>query len=167
MKKFLVILPLIFLAGCEYRYRYECQDPANWGKESCNNDVCKADGDCATDLLGFTPKVAEQFRSIDGFTPSASMDKFVPGGNQGISNKTGTDCKTSEKPKFKPFNATVQQNTRTFKNSQQDNLNPMDSIKRPKAEEMVGQVEQIERPLTMDTMVETANHNNAAKFNKW
>jgi hypothetical protein len=43
----------------------------------------------------------------------------------------------------------------------------MDSIKRPKMEEIVGQVEEVERPLTMDTIVETANHNNAAKFNKW
>jgi len=163
----MIIITTILLAGCEYRYRYECQDPANWGKESCNNDVCKAEGDCASDVLGFTPKVSEQFKNgtDDSDLPVISRKNFAPDATQAISNKTGVDCKNTEKPKFKPFNSTVQQNT--FKNSQQNNSNPMDSIKRPKMEEMVGQVEEVERPLTMDTIVETANHNNAAKFNKW
>lgn len=161
MKKFLIILPLIFLAGCEFRYRYECQDPANWGKESCNNDVCKAEGDCAADVLGFTPKVSEQFKtgSID-----ATPDNFAPEGNQAISSNTGVNCAAS-KPKFKPYNATVQQNT--FRNNQQqNNFKPIDSIKRPRIEEIVGQVEEtVELPLTMNTIVETSGHNNAAKFN--
>lgn len=161
---------MILLAGCEFRYRYECQDPANWGKESCNNDVCKAEGDCVADVLGFTPKVAEQFKTGDTatltMTPSLGQN-FTPEGNQAISNKTGVDCKTVEKPKFKPYNATVQQNT--FKNSQQQNtFKPIDSIKRPRVEEeIVGQNEEVERPLTMNTIVETNGHNNAAKFNKW
>ena len=167
MRLAMIIITTILLAGCEYRYRYECQDPANWGKESCNNDVCKAEGDCASDVLGFTPKVSEQFKNgtDDSDLPVISRKNFAPDATQAISNKTGVDCKNTEKPKFKPFNSTVQQNT--FKNSQQNNSNPMDSIKRPKMEEMVGQVEEVERPLTMDTIVETANHNNAAKFNKW
>ncbi len=167
MKKFLIIIPLILLAGCEFRYRYECQDPANWGKESCNNDVCKAEGDCASDVLGFTPKVSEKFKNgtVDTNIPVVTGENFVPESTQAISNKTGVDCKNTEKPKFKPFNSTVQQNT--FKNSQQNNSNPMDSIKRPKMEEIVGQVEEVERPLTMNTIVETAGHNQAAKFNKW
>lgn len=169
MKKFLIIIPLIFLAGCEFRYRYECQDPANWGKESCNNDVCKADGDCASDVLGFTPKIAEKFKNgtVDANLPASPVNNFVPEATQDISNKAGVDCKTVEKPKFKPYNATVQQNT--FKNSQQQNtFKPIDSIKRPKVEEeIVGQNEEVERPLSMNTIVETNGHNNAAKFNKW
>jgi hypothetical protein len=167
MRLVIIIITTILLAGCEYRYRYECQDPANWGKESCNNDVCKADGDCVTDLLGFTPAVAEQFKNADSGSFSAPVmgRNFAPESTQAISNKTGADCKNTEKPKFKPFNSTVQQNT--FKNSQQNNSNPMDSIKRPKMEEIVGQVEEVERPLTMNTIVETAGHNQAAKFNKW
>jgi hypothetical protein len=43
----------------------------------------------------------------------------------------------------------------------------VDPIKRPKAEEMVGQIEEVERPLTMNTIVETSGHNSATKINKW
>lgn len=113
MKKFLIIIPLIFLAGCEFRYRYECQDPQNWGKEWCSNDVCKAEGDCASDVLGFTPKISEQFKNgtDDSDLPVMSRKNFAPNATQAISNKTGVDCKNTEKPKFKPFNSTVQQNT--------------------------------------------------------
>lgn len=70
MKNFLIIIPLILLAGCEFRYRYECQAPENWGKAMCNNDVCKADSSCATDVFGFSPAIAEKFRTID---PNAEM----------------------------------------------------------------------------------------------
>ena len=41
----------INLVGCEGRYRYPCQDPANWGRTECNNDVCKAEGTCTSDTL--------------------------------------------------------------------------------------------------------------------
>ena len=162
MKKFLIILPLILLAGCEYRYRYECQDPANWGKESCNNDVCKAEGDCASDVLGFTPKVGEKFKNgtVDANIAPTSGENLSTEGSQEISNKTGVDCKNVEKPKFKPYNATVQQNT--FKRSLQENN------AKPVVQEIIGQIEEaVERPLTMNTIVETSGHNNAAKFNKW
>lgn len=46
-----IILPLLLLAGCEGHYRYPCQDPANWGKIECNNEVCKAEGTCTSDVL--------------------------------------------------------------------------------------------------------------------
>ena len=45
------ITALILLSGCEGRYRYPCQDPANWGKTECNNEVCKAEGTCTSDVL--------------------------------------------------------------------------------------------------------------------
>ena len=162
MKKFLIILPLILLAGCEFRYRYECQDPQNWGKEMCNNDTCKAEGDCATDLLGFTPAVAEQFKKTDGEPEAPGFArKFSKPADQSISNSG--DCKPSEKPKFKPFNSTVQQNT--FKNSQQNTFKP---AKSKVEEEVVGKIEEaVERPLTMNTIVETSGHNSATKINKW
>ena len=55
MRKIFYILPMIgifFLLGsCEGHYRYPCQDPANWGKLECNNDVCKAEGTCTSDVL--------------------------------------------------------------------------------------------------------------------
>lgn len=49
--RIIIILPLLLLAGCEGRYRYPCQDPLNWGRAECNNDVCKAEGTCTSDVL--------------------------------------------------------------------------------------------------------------------
>jgi hypothetical protein len=165
MKKFLIILPLIFLSGCEFRYRYECQDPLNWGKAMCNNDECKAEGSCTTDVLGFTPEISE--KAING-QPSdlpPKNQKFAGTGNQRISN---SDCKSPAAANtFKP-------STNTFRgsqqNQQQNSFKPnLDAIKRPKSEDdVVGSAEEyVERPLTMNTIVETEGHNRATKINNW
>lgn len=42
----------LMVSGCEYRYRYTCQDPANWGSEECQRPACEADGVCPDMLLG-------------------------------------------------------------------------------------------------------------------
>jgi hypothetical protein len=42
------------LSGCgvfESRYRYECQDPANWKDELCIPPACEASGVCTKDLV--------------------------------------------------------------------------------------------------------------------
>ena len=56
MKKVIFVLSLV-LAGCGYdgSYRYECQDPAKWGDKECNPPLCKVDGACSKDLIGFDP----------------------------------------------------------------------------------------------------------------
>lgn len=43
------------LSGCSFdgSYRYECQDPENWKSEECNPPMCKVNGDCSKDLIGF------------------------------------------------------------------------------------------------------------------
>ena len=56
MLKLLWVIPIIgvffLLSSCEGHYRYPCQDPANWDKEECNNQICKAEGECTDDVLG-------------------------------------------------------------------------------------------------------------------
>lgn len=42
----------LLTAGCEDRYRYACQDPANWENEECKRPQCEADGVCPDMLLG-------------------------------------------------------------------------------------------------------------------
>lgn len=56
MKYLLAIL--LLLTGCEYHYRYPCQDPQNWHKDECNNTACKAEGTCTEQVLGssYTPR---------------------------------------------------------------------------------------------------------------
>jgi hypothetical protein len=48
----------VCLAGCGYNgsYRYECQDPENWNKESCNPPTCLGYGECTNDIYGFDPR---------------------------------------------------------------------------------------------------------------
>ena len=48
----------LILSSCGYegRYRYECQDPANWENKECNPPECKMTGTCTTDIIGFDPK---------------------------------------------------------------------------------------------------------------
>lgn len=55
MKKILFISTILFMSSCGYQgnYRYECQDPINWEKEECNPPLCKVDGACSKDLIGF------------------------------------------------------------------------------------------------------------------
>jgi hypothetical protein len=47
----LVSLTGLVLAGCQDRFRYECQDPMNWSKSDCQPPKCEADGTCTKYLL--------------------------------------------------------------------------------------------------------------------
>ena len=45
---------ILGLSGCgilESRYRYSCQDPANWKKTECVPPSCEATGVCTKDLV--------------------------------------------------------------------------------------------------------------------
>jgi hypothetical protein len=53
--KYIVIAMLIFLVGCEDRYRYPCQDPKNWDSAECNPPICTASGTCSADTLKQDP----------------------------------------------------------------------------------------------------------------
>ena len=59
MKAVFLVLTALLLVGCEDRYRYPCQDPANAEKEECNRPVCEADGMCYDTLNGLPPKQPE------------------------------------------------------------------------------------------------------------
>ena len=71
MKAILILSVAFLLAGCNSQYRYPCQDPANWGKDECNNQVCKAEGECTSDLLA--PKAADDLID-DGLIEDATLN---------------------------------------------------------------------------------------------
>jgi hypothetical protein len=52
MKTIITMLALVALAGCDDRFRYDCQDPKNFGQPKCEPPACEADGTCTKDLLG-------------------------------------------------------------------------------------------------------------------
>jgi hypothetical protein len=60
MKKLIITtLAAFVLSSCGYdgSYRYVCQDPEYWESEECNPPICKVDGACTEDLLGFNPSL--------------------------------------------------------------------------------------------------------------
>ncbi len=47
MNKYLTLgLLTLILVGCQDRYRYPCQDPANIHKEECSEEACKLTNEC-------------------------------------------------------------------------------------------------------------------------
>lgn len=51
----ILVLPLS-ACGFDGSYRYPCQDPENWKNAECNPPVCKAEGSCTVDLIGYDPE---------------------------------------------------------------------------------------------------------------
>ncbi len=87
MYMYLPILALIigigFVFFSEDKYRYECQDPNNWGTTKCSPPLCKASGTCTEDLFNLesstieeiiTEKVIDQGDVIDTAVSEALED---------------------------------------------------------------------------------------------
>jgi len=51
MQKLYIFLVLSLLAGCSDRFRYPCQDPANWESSECKPPICTATNTCPSDLI--------------------------------------------------------------------------------------------------------------------
>lgn len=49
-----VFITIFALSGCA-RYRYECQEYANWEDPKCNPPICVPDGTCTQDLIKENP----------------------------------------------------------------------------------------------------------------
>jgi hypothetical protein len=46
----LLIVLCVLLAGCQERFRYPCQDPANWQEAACQRPGCAINGVCPEQL---------------------------------------------------------------------------------------------------------------------
>jgi len=69
--KYALVL-LLLLAGCEDRYRYHCQDPANWSQKRCQRPDCLFTQDCPDYLVA---PVLEKQIVQQAPTPAASADR--------------------------------------------------------------------------------------------
>ncbi len=48
--RWMCLLSLLLAAGCG-RFRYPCQDPANWSQPQCQRPQCAVTGTCPDQLL--------------------------------------------------------------------------------------------------------------------
>lgn len=143
MRLLFVPLITIILTGCEYSYRYPCQDPANWGKLECNNEVCKADGTCTEDTIGGKVETPSDISS-----ESITEDSTEPC-QPAISNEVSKD-ETEEVPTAKLHGRKPSKDI--VMDPEGDEYEPARTP--PSLEEEV---------LTMNTVVDTAAHNAAIK----
>jgi hypothetical protein len=153
MSKIFYILPLLgiffFMGACEGHYRYPCQDPANWDKLECNNDVCKAEGTCTADVLapagsreyGADPQQNPLQESADEITTDTCSAPAAETDYEDDSKKVDFRVKRIEVPR--------------------DQAEVMD----PEGDEYEAPtpVAPAEQPLSMNTVVDTAAHNAAVK----
>ena len=51
MRSLVLLSLLLTLMGCEERYRYHCQDPANWNEARCQRPKCLFTQDCPDYLV--------------------------------------------------------------------------------------------------------------------
>lgn len=132
----------ITLSGCEYRYRYPCQDPANWNKEECNNLECKVQGNCTDDLLGphfFRNREQPVNEPVATITETTETEPT-------LEPAISSDCNCEDKPitKVKPI----------AMDTEGDEYEPPARTPQSMEEEV---------PVTMNTLVDTAAHNAATK----
>lgn len=52
MIKYFLVLPVVFLIGCEQRYRYPCQDMQNWSSPKCQKPLCDIHKECPEQIFG-------------------------------------------------------------------------------------------------------------------
>ena len=76
------------LTGCEDKYRYACQDPANWGTPTCESPLCDADSTCTKDLIGAETYDIWKQRSKADPTGAAGISG-IPESAGGVSHSSG------------------------------------------------------------------------------
>lgn len=129
------------VGGCQARYRYPCQDPVNWDKLECHNDICKVEGDCTSHTLG------ELYKREDSDANAATE------------TATETVTETEEKTNPEPENHISNKVEHTVPTEEPLDIEPSEQLSCTPAVTCTSD----ESPLTMDTVVNTKEHNVAAR----
>jgi hypothetical protein len=135
MRLLFLIITTLILAGCEGHYRYPCQDPANWNKTECNNEVCAAEGACTENVTGRKPVLTPEEKSDSQEQVSEAEEQPSISTKQSRVDKV--EDMQEEKQEIAAGNSELER-------------------------DMIG-FESAEQPVTMDTIVETTEHNEAIK----
>ena len=73
-KLLLALAALLLLGACEERYRYTCQDPANWAQKRCQRPDCLFTQDCPDYLVAPVLEKQSVQQAIQP-APAASADR--------------------------------------------------------------------------------------------
>jgi hypothetical protein len=163
MRLLFVPLITIILTGCEGHYRYPCQDPANWGKLECNNDVCKAEGTCTSDVLA--PAGSREFgTNQQSNVEDESSNNSLQDDENEISNSGCSAPQDFEQLSYKGKG----EEERIFNVKNKIELPKQEVVMDPEGDEYEQPTRtpltlEDEQPLSMNTVVDTAAHNAAVK----
>lgn len=152
MRIITIILPLLLIAGCDGHYRYPCQDPANWGKLECNNEVCKAEGTCTSDVLA--PAGSREYGQNQ-------QEDSLQDDETEISNDTCS--KSTDQAEYVDNSKQVDFRVKRIE-VPKEKIEPV--VMDPEGDEYEVPSRtppSMEQPLTMNTVVDTAAHNAATK----
>lgn len=153
MRIITIILPLLLIAGCEGRYRYPCQDPANWGKLECNNDVCKSEGTCTSDVLAKAGT-----RELEQETPTETESSTEVSTEQGETEISNSGC---VEPKKLSYKSDDEERIFNVKNKTMMPQSGNDGIDRDVISVIDGATE--EQPVRLSSEVDTTEHDQATK----
>ena len=60
--KYLALIVIALLAGCQDRFRYPCQDSRNWEQPQCKRPTCAITGTCPDQLTRPEDRKTEEER---------------------------------------------------------------------------------------------------------
>lgn len=58
MKTIITLIALLCLVGCQDRFRYSCQDPANWNSAECQKPECESTRTCPDLLIKMDKRIS-------------------------------------------------------------------------------------------------------------
>ncbi len=60
LRSICLILALVWLSGCEDKFRYTCQNPNNWDTPECKKPYCEVSQTCPEHVFADQRKIQEQ-----------------------------------------------------------------------------------------------------------
>jgi lysophospholipid acyltransferase (LPLAT)-like uncharacterized protein len=60
LRSICLILALVWLSGCEDKFRYTCQNPNNWDAPECKKPYCEVSQTCPEHVFADQRKIQEQ-----------------------------------------------------------------------------------------------------------
>ncbi len=91
-----LIIGIGFVFFAEDSFRYECQDPINWGTPECTPPICKAAGVCTEDLIKFENSTIEEAIAEKVIDQEETTETIISEEIQTYSEELNCNCREEE-----------------------------------------------------------------------